>query len=315
MFHSGTIDPKVLRSAARNWPLLLGALGAMVVSSVFAAARWGALLRAHDIRLSLFDLLRLVMTGLFFTLIAPGGVGGDVVKAWCVARGSDKRAAAATTVLLDRYLGLITLLLLGATVIALRFRTIWNADIERLRTFGLPLAGGQILILAVGLIILAMIGFALLVMSKRLRTSRLGAALSRVIPFRKTASKIYDAAHVYGDHPLPLLCAAGWSILAQSLLFVMYYLIGRAVGAEIGLWHCVLIVPPAMIIRFLPLVPGGAGQGLVGMALLFPLVGVTEGAEIGALGDVVFIALYLVGGVFFLTGKTDYHDIQSAVQS
>jgi hypothetical protein len=42
---------------------------------------------------------------------------------------------------------------------------------------------------------------------------------------------------------------------------------------------------------------------MVGMALLFPLVGVADGAEIGALGDVIFVILYLVGGIFFLFGK------------
>jgi hypothetical protein len=43
---------------------------------------------------------------------------------------------------------------------------------------------------------------------------------------------------------------------------------------------------------------------MVGMALLFPLVGVADGAEIGALGDVIFVILYLVGGLFFLFGKS-----------
>jgi glycosyltransferase 2 family protein len=313
MAHKGAIDPEVLRRAAGNWPMLLAALGVMLVTPLLTALRWRVLLRIHNIELSLFDLLRLVMVGLFFTLIAPGGIGGDVVKAWYVARDSSKRAAAATSVLLDRYLGLVTLLLLGIAMIALQFRTLWHAEVEGLRGIGLPLNGGQTLILSLGAVTVGLVVLALLVMNKRLRNSRLAARASRLVPFRRTIRHVYEAAHACGDHPGLLIRSAFWSVIAQSLMFISYYFIGLAVGAKVTLGQCILIIPPAMLIRFLPLVPGGAGQGMVGMALLFPLVGVADGAEIGALGDVIFVILYLVGGLFFLFGKNRHSEIREVV--
>lgn len=302
MFQRKIIRLDELSTAAGNWPLLVAALGGLFACIVLQSVRWGLLLRAQGIHIGIGALFSLMMTGFFFSIVAPGGIGGDAVKAYYVTRGREKKAEAATTVFLDRFLGLATLFLVACVMIVLDLGTLWNAKLERLTCFGLP--GGRVLVLAIGACTASMVIFALLVTSKRLRRSRWPGRLARFVPFRQTAAKVYDAMHLYGDRPGAVLSAAGVSIAAQVPLYLAYYLFGLAVGAEIELWHCALIVPPAMVIRVLPLVPGGAGQGMVAMGLLFPLVGISNGAAIGALGDAMFVVIYLIGGLFFLFGKT-----------
>lgn len=299
-----------VKEAASNWPLLVLAAILVLIGIFFTAIRWGILLKAHGIILRTWDLFKLTMTGFFFTVIAPGGLGGDAVKAYLVAQGREKKTEAVTTVFLDRFIGMATMLLVAGLVLLFDFRHIWNAEIQGLKLFGMP--GGRILVLAIGACIGGVVVVSLLLTSKRVRQSGILRRLSRYVPFRPTVARIYEAVHHYGNHPRALIVALAVSILAQIPQYLSYYLYGLALGVDIRLWHCALIVPPASAIRVIPIIPGGAGQGMVAMQLLFPLVGITKGAAIGALGDLMAILVYLCGGLFFIFGKTSYHDIKIA---
>ena len=315
MFSQDIIRFEELKAALANWHWLAVALAALFVCIFLQSIRWRILLRAQGLHAGTWELFTLTMTGLFFGLVGPGGIGGDAVKAVYVARGRERKAEAATTVFLDRFLGLATLFLVGAVMVGVKAGTLWNTKVEGLDRFGLP--GGRILIIVIAAGILLMTAFALLVTNKRVRRSRRLDRLSRRLPFRRMLVRIYDAMHLYGDKPGALVWAVIVSIIAQVPLYVIYYLYALAVGTEIAWWHCALIVPPAMVIRVLPLMPAGAGQGMVAMSLLFPLVGVRvqDGAAIGAVGDAMFFLTCLIGGLFFMFGKTNYGDMRAAAES
>jgi uncharacterized protein (TIRG00374 family) len=313
MLQRDILSREHLTSALANWHWLVIALAALLAGVFLQSIRWGILLRAQGIQAGTLELFILAMTGFFFTLIAPGGIGGDAMKAFYVAKGREKKAEAATTVFLDRFLGLATLFLVAAVMVGFKCRTLWYREVQGLDRFGMP--GGRILVLAIAAGVGAMTAFALLVTSKRLRRSQLLKRLSRVVPFRRTLVKVYDAMHLYGDRPGALFAAGAVSVVAQLSFYLIYYLYGLAVGAEIEWWHCALVVPPAMVIRVLPLMPAGAGQGMAAMAVLFPLVGVEGGPAIGAVGDAMFFVVCLIGGLFFVFGKTNYSEMRAAAKS
>ena len=313
MLQRDILSREDLTTALGNWHWLVIALAALLAGVFLQSIRWGILLRAQGIQAGTPELFILAMTGFFFTLIAPGGIGGDAIKAFYVAKGREKKAEAATTVFLDRFLGLATLFLVAAVMVGFKCRTLWYREVEGLDRFGMP--GGRILVLAIAAGVVAMTAFALLVTSKRLRRSQLLKGLSRVVPFRRTLVKVYDAMHLYGGRPGALFAAAAVSVIAQLSLYLIYYLYGLAVGAEIEWWHCALVVPPAMVVRVLPLMPAGAGQGMAAMAVLFPLVGVERGPAIGAVGDAMFFVVCLIGGLFFVFGKTNYSEMRAAAES
>ncbi len=306
------LEEDTLRSALAHAGWLAIALVVLMIGIFLQSVRWGILLRAQGIEAGTLELYTLAMTGLFFTLVAPGGIGGDAVKAFYVAHGREKKAEAATTVFLDRFLGLATLFLIAAVMVGIKAPALWNKQLDTLDRFGMP--GGRVLVLAIAAGVLVIVAFAVLVTSKRLRRSESLRWLARFLPFRATFVKIYDALHLYGDRPGTFLLAAAVSVLAQSSLYIMYYVAALAIGAEIEWWHCALIVPPAMVIRVLPLVPGGAGQGMVAMGLLFPLVGIASaaGGAVGMIGDVMFIIIYLIGGLFFIFGRAAYGGLRAA---
>ena len=80
--------------------------------------RWQILLIAVGIRPGIKIVIRLSFIGYAFSTIIPGAVSGDIIKAYyIVKRRSNKRTVAATTILLDRALGLFTMLLTAAVSI------------------------------------------------------------------------------------------------------------------------------------------------------------------------------------------------------
>ena len=76
--------------------------------------RWRLLLTVHGVRLRYWRVLELNMIGQFFSAFLVGTTGGDFVKIFYVARAvPHHKAAVAFTVLVDRVVGLIALLLFG----------------------------------------------------------------------------------------------------------------------------------------------------------------------------------------------------------
>jgi conserved hypothetical protein len=87
-----------------------------------SAARWTTLARPLGIKTPFTAMLRYYLIGMFFNLFAPGTVGGDVSRVYYLVKDEDARAKghavttvnAAMSVLMDRAIGMIVLVWLGA---------------------------------------------------------------------------------------------------------------------------------------------------------------------------------------------------------
>src|SRR5690606_34271026 len=85
------------------------------VAFLLTFTRWYLLVTAQDLPFRWQDSVRLGFLGILFTYVAPGAVGGDIVKAMLIAREQPSRkATAVASVVLDRILGLIALFIVGA---------------------------------------------------------------------------------------------------------------------------------------------------------------------------------------------------------
>lgn len=78
---------------------------------LFSVSRWRLLLRAQGGDASYPFLFRSLMTGIFFNNFLPSTIGGDAIRAWDTARSGVNKATALTIILVDRFVGLLALLL------------------------------------------------------------------------------------------------------------------------------------------------------------------------------------------------------------
>lgn len=104
----------------KRWDLLLAAWVASAAAVVLTLVRWCYLVRAVGIPLPMRDALRIGFLGCLFNLAPMGIVGGDLLKAFLLAREyPGNRAKALASVVIDRVIGLYVLFLVAAAGILL----------------------------------------------------------------------------------------------------------------------------------------------------------------------------------------------------
>src|SRR3989475_3266718 len=111
---------EAIRNAQYHW-VFLGIL-AYVVVEVAAAFRWHVLLKVQKIRLTLPRLSGLFLIGMFYNQFLPGGTGGDIIKSYLLLKETDKKAGALLAVVFNRFIGLVALVSITATLVVLRYQ-------------------------------------------------------------------------------------------------------------------------------------------------------------------------------------------------
>lgn len=94
-------------------PLVIAAV-LLAVANVMTFVRWYVLVRAQNLEFTVREAIRLGLAGFSLSILLPGAVGGDVIKAACLAREQTRRTVAVATVICDRILGLCSLFWLVA---------------------------------------------------------------------------------------------------------------------------------------------------------------------------------------------------------
>ena len=99
----------------KSWGLLVGGFVLLLTAVVITIVRWCYLVRALGIDFSVPDAIRIGFIGYLFNLAPMGIVGGDLLKAWMLAREKPgNRAKALASVVVDRIVGLYVLFLVAA---------------------------------------------------------------------------------------------------------------------------------------------------------------------------------------------------------
>lgn len=100
-----------------EWGLIPIAAILMVAILGLQFFRWYLLVQAVGLPFTKRNALRLGLVGYFYNIFLPGSIGGDLVKAFFIARDHPTRKpVAVATVLIDRILGLFGLVLLASLV-------------------------------------------------------------------------------------------------------------------------------------------------------------------------------------------------------
>jgi len=240
----GAVKPgmlTVLRGAEHLW--LAGGLLLVALLPPGQALRWWLLMRCRGLLVTYPRALQLTMLGLFFNLCMPGMTGGDLVRAWYAARGTDQRGAAIMSIVFDRVTGLFGLFLLAAIVGLTRL----DHELVRMVT----LAAWTIL---AGLGVGAMVYFS----PKVRRATGLHHLLVK-LDERNFIRRIDAAAVAYHRHLPTLAVAVVVSMGVQTAQIVATALAGYALGIEAPLTLLLVVLPVLMAAGSMPLTYQGLG--------------------------------------------------------
>src|SRR5580692_6004660 len=110
---SGQINLSSLIRLLHEWPITVAAVGLLLLDIFMMSIRASLLFRDARLSLSLGNSIQLNLIGFLFSTFLPGAAGGDIAKLVYATRGNHgRRAEVATVLILDRLVGLFSLVLL-----------------------------------------------------------------------------------------------------------------------------------------------------------------------------------------------------------
>lgn len=294
MAASGKLNLAQVGRGFSHWPLML-AIGALGYTQVgITAWRWRLLLGAQEIPLSYRRTWGLTMIGMLFNVAIPGAVGGDLIKGYYITRAAaGRKSHAATSILMDRVVGLIGLLFLAAAMVAANLKETMRSPATR--SLGMLALGGFFGGLA-GL-------YAAVLVGRRLSEWRLLPGILR---------NVFRALNEYRRSSSVVPVALALSVLNQGLSCGMYYLALRATGtAGIPMHQFFLVVPLGLVASAVPISPGGVGVGQAAFFALFRIVApeyAAAGTDAFTVFQVVFLLVCVSGLYWYVSYKHESVD-------
>jgi uncharacterized protein (TIRG00374 family) len=259
LYQKGVLDLKVLKRLFSPM-LMLAAMGALLINFYLATWRWQKLLQVQKLYLTRWDCLKLNLVGLFFNYVMPGGVGGDVVKAFYIVKDNpSNRMGAGISVLLDRVVGLYAMLLLAISSLLFNFEQVRANTQLKLITQSL-----------VGIFVIFTFGLVL-AFSEKFRNWGWQAWLSKFSLGPKLASA-YEAVFSYSHNLGVIAWSIVLSLLAQIAAIGLLWWLGVNLGfSEVPLATYFSVVPLGFMVTAVPISPAGVGVGQMAFFFLFNL--------------------------------------------
>jgi hypothetical protein len=253
----------------------------LLLGQVVAALRWKVVWGTGSP--SWLYLSRLYLIGGFFSLFLPTSVGGDAVRAAAATQASGRAGAVVASVLLDRFLGTIALMVYGIAGLLLAPQFARRLlDAAQLKT------SSTTIVLAV--VAAVVLGGLLLLLVRRSAKSR-AMVTDGVTAVMELARK-----------PRALLTALALAFVVQGIYLLLWLTLGLAISLPIPASTLLVTVPIVTAATMLPITLNGLGVREVAWLLLLGPTGVSRG-QIVSFSLLYFVANLIVGitgGLLFM---------------
>jgi uncharacterized membrane protein YbhN (UPF0104 family) len=256
--------------------LWLAAIATLALTQVVSAVRWQMLARPLGFERSLGQYIGFYFIGMYFNMLLPTSVGGDVVRAWYLDGRSGKRLAAFVAVFVDRLSGLLVLLVMACVATAA-----CPLDLPAWIAWSVWGTAGC-----------AGIGMALLPVLARSKRARL-----RATQLRSGLAMLRQ--------PRLLAVTTLLSLVVQAANVIIVWLVGSAIGAGVPAAYYWILVPMVSLLTLLPVSVNGMGLRESGMVVFLAPLGIGKGTALtlSVLWFAVFTTTSLIGALVYLFGR------------
>lgn len=290
----------------------------VVVMIPSSCLKWSVLLGQHARTLPFRDLLRIYLVGYFFSNMLPSNVGGDVVRSFYVGRRIKSQSDAAASTFVERFTGVLLLLVLAMTAPLLQPGLYRTPHVSITAAAAACLLAGLIwvwkvpapLVLPDRLVRGALSGMRRCTLAVGFRAgNRLVDRLLRGYEslFRKVErfhEKLLLAAAYLQANPRPLWGVVALTVFFYVMTWVNVYVGFRAFGVKPGFLPVCAIVPSVMLVAMLPVsLLGNLGFTEGVYVVFFSLIGIDQAAALsmGLLLRLKLLAVGVTGFVVYLT--------------
>jgi uncharacterized membrane protein YbhN (UPF0104 family) len=291
-----------------RWWSLAASLALCAGSMLLTFFRWYVLVWAQDFPFGPQDALRLGFIGYLFNFVAPGAVGGDLVKAALIAREQkSRRMMAAATVVIDRIVGLLALLIIGGLAVLAPTPLSAHAGFRTgMAVFWIGSAAG-------------LFGLAV-AMHPALPRSRWLNRMVRWPVIGRPIGELINALVLYQTRRRVIVFTLALSLISHLGLLTGFYLGALALhraDAIPGFVEHLQMIPAAELVGVVIPLPGGSGALEGAVAQLYGIAGAAPGdGLLTALAyRAVTILIALVGAGYYFVSRREIDEALDQVQT
>jgi len=284
-------DPAAVWDAARGaaWRYIVIACLLVLVDRALMAYRWLKLLSPLDPRQRppVMAVMRVFFVSTFLGTFLPASVGGDALRAYGLSREGVGGVDALASVVMDRLLGVVSILLVACA----------GAFLAR------DLVDIRLLLPALALLSGAC-GLALSMIFSARMAGVVAWLIGRLPRGQGTAQRLAIAIQRYSAYRADLVNVLAGSVAVQILRVLQTYYLGLALGLTLPLVIYFALVPIILLIVLMPITINGIGTAQAGFVWLFGRAGTSSAAAFAL--SVLFLGIAVVGnlpgGLLYLTG-------------
>jgi hypothetical protein len=271
----------VVRAAAGADLRWLGAaVASVLVDRTLMAMRWIDRLVAltPGSRPRFASVLRIFFVSSFVSNFVPS-VAADMYRAYALSRHDVHLAESTASVLMDRILGVLSMVIVGAVAL-----------------LAAPVPGvGRGIAVSLAAAFAACAAAGLVVFSERAAAVLRIASIVRFEAVHRITSSLTDAVRRYAHHRTELVRVLAMSIAVQAIRIVQAWCLGRALDIELPLTTYFAVMPVILLIMQVPITINGLGTTQVAFVTLFAGSGVAA-APATAL-SILFLVLGVIGSL------------------
>lgn len=267
------------------------------IQTVMLGLRWRCIGKLDHIDISVSAYSKAILISFFFSQGLPASLGADAFRVWWYSRHRIETARGIKIIAFDRIIGLVSLAALCLTSVMV-FQSRGNNS-----------TAVSSLVLVV---VLSIAGFSMLVLPFRVGITpflaRQGSKMpAKVAQFLAWLLDVREFFRVGAKVDLAVILLLGISV--HLLTVLLGFILARGLGVEISFLSCLAVIPPALLISYIPISIAGWGVREASFVLAFSLIGVSvEAALLISLGiGIVVLLMSSLGG--FLWASSGMRDI------
>lgn len=250
--------------------------------------RWHFILRAAGERIGYRRVFTTTLVGNFFAMFLPEAVGSDLARMSEVSDEQRPRANIVSTVLLDRLIGLVSIILMALVALL----------------FGSHFLNDSSIFLTIGGLLAALVAGWVLFFNRRFMGwwfDRL-FKLPLVSRFENGIRKLYEALYHLHNQPGLLIAALLLALLVQVVEVISIIFLAQGSGTQVSPVYFFIFLPIIWLLTTLPISISGLGVREGAFAFFFAQVGVSspEAVALSLLYYSFRVVSGLAGGLIFL---------------
>lgn len=297
-----TIDVESLKSHLLQIDPLIAGAGVLLSFAMVAAStwKWSTLLRLQGCPIPFLKLYRWYFVGYFYSNFLPSNVGGDVARAWLASRHACSMSTVMISIFVERFTGLILLLLLAVFMPWLRPELVTHPAVVVGMVMGAGGLGllGLLMVFGVRASRLRWVQSGLLRIKSLVKADRLGkmGTLWERVADKLTilSSRLGELWTILRTQPGAMLKVIALTLLYYLLMVGNVLLAYRAFGGWADPVGIAAVLPVALMVAMIPVTLGNLGIAEGAYVFYFGLVGLDGGLTL-AMGLFLRMKILVLG--------------------